>query len=239
MRSRLLRRLRRYSGISANKVVILPSAVGYIQLAVAAAVAIAFFILGYCFNILTRSPEERNIITLQEQVAQLENDLLESGSALTSLEMTRSAKRGLEDELRNVSVELAVVKDDLAYFLRLVPVGTREGEVHLERLSVRSDPNVAGQYRYSVLVGYHAGRHTVGFTGRLQFLLTVERNGQLVQVSWPNAQETGMLSDFQVQTHQWVRKEGIIPLASGDVLKKVELSLLQGNVRRTATSISF
>jgi len=239
MRFKLFQRLRRYSGISAKKLVILPRAVSYVQIAVGLAVAVAFFVLGYWTNILTRSPEEQNVIALRAQVEELESALLEGGGALTSLEMTRSAKRGLEDELRTLSSDLAVAKDDLAYFLQLVPGGTREGEVHLERLSVRSDPNIAGQYRYSVQVGYHAGRQTVGFTGQLQFLLTVERKGQTVQVVWPDAKEADTLSDLQVQTHQWVRKEGVITLASDAVLKKAELLLLQGDVRRATASVTF
>ncbi|MDR1849467.1 MAG: hypothetical protein LBQ75_05465 [Zoogloeaceae bacterium] len=239
MRSRWFRRLHHYSGIRADKLVILPSAIGYYQLAIAAVIAMAFFLLGYGANVITRSPEERNVADLQAKVAELQTSLDESGSALTSLEMTRSAKRGLEDELRSISSDLAVVKDDLAYFLGLVPVGTQAGEVQLERLSIRSDPNIEGQYRYSVLVGYNAGRQTIGFTGRLQFLLDVERNGQKVQIVWPDPKESGMLSDFRVQTHQWVRKEGLISLAPNDVLKKAELLLFQGDVRRTATSVTF
>ncbi|MDR0234574.1 MAG: hypothetical protein LBI31_07235 [Zoogloeaceae bacterium] len=239
MRSSLLHRLRHHSGIRASKLVIRPSAIGYAQIAMGAAGALLFFLLWYGIHVMTRSPEEQNIVALQERIDQLETTLHESGSMLTNLEMTRSANRGLEEELRSVSSDLAVVKDDLAYFLQLVPVGTREGEVRLERLSVRSDPSAMGQYRFSVLVGYHAGRQTTGFTGRLQFRLTLERDGRLVRMNWPDDREAMTRPDFRVQTHQWVRKEGVIILSPGDVLKKAEILLLQGSIQRAAASVTF
>jgi len=239
MHSRLFRQLRRYSGISAKKLIIRPRAVGHLQILLGVLLALTFFLSGYGVHILLRSPEEQAVFALQERVEELEGVLRESGSALTSLEMTRGAKRGLEGELRNISADLVVAKDDLAYFLQLVPVGTREGEVLLERLSVRSDHGVAGQYRFSVLVGYHAGRQTAGFSGRLQFLLTVERDGSPVQIVWPDSQEAGARPDFLVQTHQWTRKEGVLTLSPGDTLKKAELLLLQGNVKRAAASVTF
>ncbi|MCL2021576.1 MAG: hypothetical protein FWG81_05650 [Betaproteobacteria bacterium] len=239
MRFRLFQRLRRDSGIRASKLIIRPRAAGYTQVALGVVAALAFFLAGYGAHVMTRSPEEQDAIALRERVAQLEETLRDGGSALTSLEMTRSAKRGLEEELHNLSGDLAVAKDDLAYFLQLVPVGIREGEVRLERLSVRSDPSVAGQYRFSVLVGYHAGRQTAGFNGRLQFLLSVERDGNLVQVVWPDSREADARPDFLVQTHQWIRKEGVMTLSAGEVLKKAELLLLQGDVRRAAASVTF
>ncbi|MCL2075303.1 MAG: hypothetical protein FWH15_02460 [Betaproteobacteria bacterium] len=234
---RLFQRLHRYSGIRASKLTIRPSAVGYAQVAIGAVGALVIFLLGYGINIMMRSPEEKDIIAMRERIAHLETTLNDSGSEAAKLEMTRSANRGLEEELRNISGDLAIVKDDLAYFLQLVPAGTREGEVRLERLSVRSDPSVAGQYRFSVLIGYHGGRQTAGFAGRLQFLLTVERDGSPVQFVWPDNKDVS--PDFHVKIHQWVRKEGIISLASGDVLKKAELLLLQGDVQRTAASVTF
>ncbi|MDR2636841.1 MAG: hypothetical protein LBB55_00725 [Zoogloeaceae bacterium] len=189
-----------------------------------------------------RSPEEKNAAVLQERIDSLEGRLQEGGgSVLLDLEMAHSARRKLEEDVHTLSGDLATVKDDLAYFLRLVPVGTREGEVRLERFALRPDPNSAGLYRFSVLVGYHAGRQTTEFVGRLQFLLVVERGGKTVRLRWPSDQKVAARPEYQVKTRQWERKEGVLRLAPDDVLKKAELSVIQGaqGTRRVAASITF
>jgi hypothetical protein len=137
--------------------------------------------------------------------------------------------------LKNLSGDLAITKDDLAYFLRLVPIGTQPGEVRLERLSLRADAAVPGQYRFSVFIGYHAGRQTIAFQGYLQFLLTVEQAGAQMQIRWP--EDAG--HTMAIETRQWARKEGILRIPDDATLKKVELRLLQGNVLRATTSAAF
>ncbi|MDR0528672.1 MAG: hypothetical protein LBG69_03555 [Zoogloeaceae bacterium] len=230
---------RRQFGIHARKLEIRSKASWWGYAVFGALSALALMTGYYIFSRAGRTPEEANVEVLQERVRSLEERLHVSGSALTRLEITRSARLELEAELQNLSGSLASAKDDLAYFLRLVPAGTREGEVRLERFTLRPDANTNNRYHFSVLVGYHAGRQTAGFSGYLSFFLTVERQGQALQFRWPESPQTLESSALQVRTYQWERKEGILDLSPNDVLKKAEIRLMQGSTQRAAASVTL
>jgi hypothetical protein len=221
-----------------------PRAIGFAHAALGAALMLLLVVLVVFWMRTTRSPQERDVEILQARLAELEARVLQDDGALTHLEVTHSANRQLTDDLRLQSDELAVLKDDLAYFLNLVPVGVREGEVRLERFVLRPDPlsgdaspATARHYRYSVLAGYHAGRQTLEFVGALQFVLSVTRQGKALELYWP--EQTPLPEAYQVRTRHWVRKEGSLSVAAGDVLNKAELRLVQGNTIQAKASITF
>ncbi len=231
-----LKRFRHHFGIRAQRLEVRPRLAWYAY-AFGGALA-ALFLVGLLFFIshVFRSPETRDVENLRARLAQLESQVLQSGGALTSLEMTSSANRQLSDELRALADDHAVLKDDLAYFLRLVPAGARDGEVRLDRLMLRPDPAVPHRYRYSVYVGYQSGRQPQEFSGTLQFVLTVVRDGREMQLQWP-PQRSGV--DMSVKTRHWSRKDGVLEIAPGDRLKRVDLRLLQGKAVRVTTSVNF
>ncbi|MDR1349448.1 MAG: hypothetical protein LBJ59_01455 [Zoogloeaceae bacterium] len=238
-------RLRRYFGIYASSMEVRPRAIWCAHAALGATGMLLLVALAYFWIQTTRSPQERDVEVLQARLAELEARVLQDDGALTNLEVTHSANRQLSDELRVQSDDQAVLKDDLAYFLNLVPVGTREGEVRLDRFVLRPDPlstytnpATARHYRYSVLAGYHAGRQTLEFTGALQFVLSVTRQGKPLELYWPENQ-TATPEEYQIKTHHWVRKEGVLSMVEGDVLNKAELRLVQGNTIRATATIAF
>ena len=156
--TRKLKRFRHRFGIRAPRLEVRPHFAWYAYASGGALVALFLVAVLFLLSHYFRSPEVRDMETLQARLAQLEGQVLQGGGALTSLEMTSSANRLLSDELRTLADDHAVLKDDLAYLLRLVPVGAREGEVRLDRLMVRPDPVVPHRYRFAVLVGYQSGR---------------------------------------------------------------------------------
>ncbi|MDR1890525.1 MAG: hypothetical protein LBQ81_14355 [Zoogloeaceae bacterium] len=241
---RRLRRLWRNFGIRAARVDIRSHAAWYAYAALGAAVTLAGVLLFYGLWKSLRSPEEQNVESLRARLEELEVRATQDDGVLASnLEMTHSANRQLAGELRVLSDEQTVLKDDLAYFLRLVPVGTREGEVRLDRFvlwpEAAADSGAARRYRYSVLVGYHTGRQTGEFAGTLKFVLTVVHEGQTLQRILPADAKMAAQPEYQVRTHQWVRKEGVLEIAPGDVLKKAELRLVQANRARAVASVTF
>lgn len=233
-----LKRFRHRFGIRAPRLEVRPRFAWYAYAFAGALTALLLVFLLASLSHLFRSPEVRDVEVLRERLAQLEAQVLQGGGAVSSLEMTHSANRLLADELRTLADDQAVLKDDLAYFLRLVPVGTREGEVRLDRLMLRPDPQVAHRYRFSVLVGYQSGRQPQEFDGMLQFSLTVIRDGKELQVPWPEKRQAE-LPEYGVKTRQWLRKEGVLEVAPGDLLKRVKLNLVQGKVVRASATVNF
>ncbi|MDR2679048.1 MAG: hypothetical protein LBB51_06380 [Zoogloeaceae bacterium] len=241
-----IRRLRQYFGIYAKSMEIRPRTTWCAHVALGA-VGMLLLVALVQFGVqMSRSPQEQDAKVLRTRLEELESRAAQGDGVLTSLEIAHNANRQLSDELRVQLSEQAVLKDDLAYFLNLVPAGVREGEVRLERfvlrpdpLSTQTNPAMARHYRYSVLAGYHAGRQTLEFTGTLQFVLFVTRKGQALELRWPENQTTPPPEEYQVKTHHWVRKEGELSVAEGDILNKAELRLLQGNTVRATATITF
>jgi hypothetical protein len=242
---RWLKRPWRHFGIRAAHVVIRSRTAWRAYAAVGAVITLACVLLFYGLGQSLRSPEEQNVARLRARLEELEEAQTAQDDSLlaSNQEITRSADRQLVDELRRLSDEQAVLKDDLAYFLRLVPVGAREGEVRLERFSLwpeaGADLASAQRYRFSVLVGYHTGRQTKAFAGTLKFVLTVVRDGQTLQRILPANAKMAAQPEYQVKTHQWVRKEGVLEIAPGELLKKAELRLVQANTARAVASVTF
>jgi hypothetical protein len=237
-------RLRQYFGIYALSMEVRPRAIWCAHVAVGAIGMLLLMSLVYFWMYATRSPQEQDVEVLRARLAELEARVLQDDGALTSLEVTRSSNRQLADELRVQSDDQAALRDDLAYFLNLVPVGTREGEVRLERFILRPDPlsrtdAAAQHYRYSVLAGYHAGRQTLEFTGTLQFVLSVTRQGKPLELYWPEDKTASPPEAYHVRIRHWMRKEGVLSVAEGDVLNKAELRLVQGNTIRATATITF
>lgn len=241
-----LKRLWQIFGIGAERVEIRSHAAWYADIALGAVGTLVLVLLAYGVWYSQRSPEAVNAESLRARLEALEAQAAEDDGVLAStLEITRSANKQLSDEMRLLSDEQAVLKDDLAYFLRLVPVGTSEGELRLDRFIVRPETvtdaaaGAARRYHYSVLVGYHTGRQTGEFVGTLKFVLTVEQDGKTLQRVLPADATMGALPQYQVKTHQWVRREGVLEVAPDEVLKKVELRLVQANRARAVTSVTF
>ncbi|MGB4467906.1 MAG: DUF6776 family protein [Azovibrio sp.] len=236
--TRKLKRFRHRFGIRAPRLAVRPHFAWYAYALGGALVALLLVAVLLLSSHYFRSSGEPDMETLQARLTQLEGQVQQGGEALTSQEMTSSANRSLSEELRILADDHAMLKDDLAYLLRLVPVGAREGEVRLDRLTVRPDPVVPHRYRFSVLVGYQSGRQPQALSGTLQFVLTVTRNGKELQLQWPERQQS-TAGDYAVTTRHWLRKEGVITLAPGDQLKRVDLKLLQGKSVRAATAVTF
>lgn len=236
--ARRIKRFRHRFGIRAPQLEVRPRFAWYAYAVAGALVALLVVLLVYVLLQASRGAEVRDVETLRERLVLLEQQMVQGDGALTSLEVSNSANRQLTDELRRLADEHAVLQDDLAYFLRLVPAGVRDGETRMDRLVVRPDPLLPGRYRYSLLLGYQSGRQTLEFNGSLQFQLTVVRHGKELRLSLPERRSADM-SAYQVVIRHWLRKEGVLQLEPGDQLKKVEVKLLQGKSVRSSVMVDL
>jgi hypothetical protein len=179
------------------------------------------------------SPED--VPALRARIADLEKLVGESaqGTLSTNLEVTYSANRKLSETVRQLSDSQAVLEEDLSHALRLVPVGVPEGGTRLDRFIVWPDAFSGQLYHYSVLIGYASGRNPQEFQGKLQFVLTVARDGKDVEHVWPTVAAD---PEYTVGVRHWARKTGTLKTLPGDLLKKVELKLMQGERQRASAT---
>jgi len=186
---------------------------------------------------------EVDVAAYEARIVELENVVSQGDGALTNLQVSYSARQQLAEELRDLADRYAALDEDLSYALRLVPVGGPEGSVRLERFTVRTDALSPQVFRFSVLVGYETGRRPQEFSGTLRFVLTTEsKNGQLTQVDWPKLErmsESEYQQGYQIKTRHWARKTGTLEIAPGDVLKKIEVRLMQGDTQRAIATVTL
>lgn len=235
--ARRIKRFRHKFGIRAAQLEVRPRFAWYAYAAAGALAALLLVGLLYFLQQGSRGAEVRDIETLKERLVFLEQQMLQGDGVLTSLEMSNSANRQLKDELRRLADAHAVLQDDLAYVLRLVPPGVKEGETRMDRLVLRPDPLQPGHYRYSLLLGYQSGRQTQEFQGSLQFQLTLLRQGKELRLQLPGREADA--SAYQLSIRHWLRKEGVLVLEPGDQLKKVEVRLLQGKTLRNTAVLDL
>jgi hypothetical protein len=231
------RRFRHYFGIGAPQLEVHSRFAGYAH---ALGGALAAFALVLALSLF---PRERvasldDVSALRARIADLEKliDEGEQGTLSTNLEVTYSANRQLSETVRLLSDNQAVLEDDLSHALRLVPVGASAGGTRLDRFVIWPDAASAQTYHYSVLIGYESGRNPQEFKGRLQFVLTVSREGKEAQRVWPVAKER---QEYEVSVRHWVRKTGTLETLPGDVLRKVELKLMQGAAQRASATATL
>ncbi|MDR2164864.1 MAG: hypothetical protein LBO79_04380 [Zoogloeaceae bacterium] len=184
----------------------------------------------------------QDIDALRARVAELEDVVSQGDGALTNLQVSYSARQQLAEELRDLTDRYAVLEEDLSHALRLVPVGVPEGGARLDRLIVRPDALSTQIWRFSVLVGYESGRQPREFSGTLQLTLTILRDEKPVRISWPNQSRLSGIEyqqGYVVKTRHWARKTGTLELGPGDILKKVEVRLMQGHAQRAVAAVNL
>ncbi|MDR3323722.1 MAG: hypothetical protein LBS89_05925 [Zoogloeaceae bacterium] len=230
-------RFRHYFGIGATQLEV-HSRLAWVAYAASGA-GMALLLVAGAFFLSPRNPAlPQEAATLQARIVHLEQQLEQREATPVEQEVSYSARRQLSEKLGVLTEQQAVLEEDLAYALRLVPVGVPEGGTRLDRLMVWPDAVSNQTYHFSVLVGYTAGRSTQEFNGVLKFTLTVLRDGKTLQLSWPEKNQADH-PEYQVSVRQWTRKTGELEIAPGDVLKKVELKLLQGNVQRALVTVTL
>lgn len=217
---------------------------------VAAVAAIAYFVVNLNQNQVGghfgTDSEHDQVATLSEQVKQVtaERDRYSStaDSAESQLNIQRAAQNQLSDQIKSLENENAKLKEDLAFFEKLLPNNIGAQGITIQRLQV--EQAAAGQLRYRLLAMQgQNGAHE--FAGNLQFLVTVMQQGQSRVIAFPdngntaaaNAGGNGGGADaarFRLSFKYYQRLEGnlVVPMPAGAVIKSVQARVLEkGQVR--------
>lgn len=231
-----LRRFRRRFGMTAPRVAVRTHVAWYwyamALLALVVLVAVSAWWLAKRGEV---SLIENEVASLRSQAQSQEAEIIRlrllTGTEQSAVQMERTAQTQLLARLKQLEQENALLKEDMALFERLVPVDVAESTVKIERLGLLAEPE-AGKYRYRLLVRFQPGKQEKEFKGRLQLTLTTLSGGRESQVNLPAGKEAP--ADYQIDVRNFLRKEGVIALAPGTRVKRIEARILQGgNVRAT------
>ncbi len=170
---------------------------------------------------------------LEQQVAVLteERDSLRAiaNAAESQINIEKATQKQLADQTRRLIEENNRLKDDLAFFEKLLPAKSGRG-VSIRSLSAELiAPN---QIRYRVLI-MQGGKSPPSFVGELQLavMLVAEVEGANAMMVFPQESQAES-SHFALNFRQYQRLEGILILPEGVGVTAVQARVLEkGKIR--------
>ena len=191
-------------------------------------IGLATYDFGMTFAGFRREESDRELAKLNEAIARQQREIGElrsqAAQAERQLEIERATHGDVAKQVKALLDENATLKDDLAFFQSLMPVGAEEGAVSINRF--RLEPGgMPGEYRYRLLL-VHAGQRAKEFRGNLQFVLNVMEGGKAVALSLPQPAERGA-KEFQLNFKFFQRVEGTFKVPPGAVVQSFQVRVFE------------
>jgi len=165
---------------------------------------------------------------LSDEVEKLrqENNALRAQNSASDHRMAieQSTHASLIAQLKTLSDENALLKEDLAFFQTLMNSGEsgREG-ITISRFRIRPG-GLPGEYRYQLLVTQVRTRGRE-FEGHLQFVVDLNRSGQHHAIVIPNSRDAS--KDFDLSFKFYKRVEGSLRLPPEAKVTRVQVRVFE------------
>jgi Sec-independent protein translocase protein TatA len=229
-----IRSLRRRFGIAAPRVAIQTHVAWYwrwltILMVIAVVVGLGWlaFDLGRRYAGFDRGEAEREQARMEELNRKLQDENAavrrEIASAERKLHIELSTQGNLSSQIRALSEENSLLKEDLAFFQTLMASGGDPGGITVNRFRVQRDA-LPGEYRYRLLI-VQSKQRVREFRGHLQFIVDFEEGGKASVITLPA--EGDALKAYNLNFKFYQRVEGTFMLAPGAVVKKVQVRVLE------------
>ena len=231
----VIRQLKRRFGIAAPRVAVRTHAPWYVRwLLLAGGVTCAVALAWYTFDIgrsiagfqSGRAAAEH--AKLSEELAHLRDENDEMRSQLAALErqmqIERSTHGDLAMQMKTLTDENALLKEDLAFFQTLMTSNSESTTgITINRFRVRADA-LPGEYRYQLLVVQSRTRSRE-FQGKLQLVVNVVQDGQAQVLVLPRGEEKAGPYNLSFKFYQ--RVEGVFHVPPEAVVKRVQARVLE------------
>lgn len=178
-------------------------------------------------------PTREHVEALQQQVRELsmEKDRLSALANAAELEINveRATQKQLAAQVHNLTQENIRLKEDLAFFEKLLPSNVSRG-VSIRRL--RAELIAPNQIRYRLLI-MQGGKNPPSFVGELQLalMLTGEGDKAGAMMVFPE-EKAAERQHFLLNFRQYQRVEGVLTLPEGTEVKAVQARVLEdGRIR--------
>jgi hypothetical protein len=230
-----LRRLRHRFGIGAPRLAVNPHVPWYWRalriiavLSISGALALTMYDVGRRFAGYDRSQLDDEIEQMRTRIAELETELPKlraiADSSDARLKIEQTAQRNLARQVRELEADNAQLKEDIAFFENLSAQGHTDDRVTVARFKVESNV-IPGEYRYRVLV-MQGGPRPSEFTGRLQFIVTMQRDRKDVMLVVPD-ETSEPQSAYQITFKRFFRADGVFRVDPNAKVRSVQVRLLE------------
>lgn len=182
-----LARLRKRFGIAAPRVAVrthVPWYLRWLGIVVGVALSLALAAWTYDFGRSMAGLDRDVRDHLASAQAELERSTIELqklrglvNATDSRIAIERAAQKDLAGQVRNLELENARLREELAIFESITSSATRTEPIAIKRLQV--EPNVVpGEYRYHVLLLASTTREVPEFQGRIEFAVSAVENGR-------------------------------------------------------------
>lgn len=154
------------------------------------------------------------------------------------LQIELSAQGNLTGQIRALSEENALLKEDLAFFQTLMASGADPGGVTVNRFRVERDA-LPGEYRYHLLI-VQSKQRVREFRGRLQLIVDYVADGESAVTTFPANGDDEQAYNLRFKFYQ--RVEGTFTLQPEAIVRGVQVRVLKNGdptpVSTQATTLS-
>jgi hypothetical protein len=172
---------------------------------------------------------------LQDENAELRREV---AAMERQLQIELAAQGNLSGQIRALSEENALLKEDLAFFQTLMASGADPGGVTVNRFRVERDA-LPGEYRYRLLI-VQSKQRVREFNGRLQLIVDYVRDGENAVTTFPSEGDEDQAYNLRFKFYQ--RVEGTFTLHPEAVVKGIQVRVLKNGdstpVSTQATTLS-
>lgn len=137
------------------------------------------------------------------------------------LEMERATTGDLAKQVKAISLENAVLKEDLAVFKALMSPAGKDANVNVNRFKVERDV-IPGEYRYRLLVT-QSGQRLHDFHGNLKLVVSLQQEGKKVVMVMPAENDKPHLLNFKF----YQRIEGSFQVAPNAVVDSLQVRIFE------------
>ncbi len=150
-----------------------------------------------------------------------------ANAADSNVQVERTAADRLALQARELELDNARLKSDLAYLETLLPAGDGQSGVAVRGLRVEVD--LAGSQLQIRALVTQGGRIDKDFTGAAQIVLQLSAQGRTVSQLFPDANSAPALREaLKLNFRRAHRVQAVVPLPAGAIVRSVQLRVLAG-----------
>lgn len=172
---------------------------------------------------------------LQDENAKLRKEIV---AMERQLQIELAAQGNVTGQIRALSEENALLKEDLAFFQTLMASGADPGGVTVNRFRVERDA-LPGEYRYRLLI-VQSKQRVREFNGRLQLIVDYVRDNKKAVITFPAEGDNDQAYNLRFKFYQ--RVEGTFTLDPKAEVKEIQVRVLKDGdsvpVSTQATTLS-
>lgn len=179
---------------------------------------------------------QRAIRQVQDLQQQKEALLTQANTAESQLAMERAAKNQLALQFKIQEAENNRLKEDLAFFERMLPLEGKAGSGVAIR-GISAELRSSSQLDYRLLV-MQRGKGANNFEGTLRLAVSVMQNGRAVQLNFPEPKSAD-INNFRLGFRHYQRLEGTLTMPAGAVPRTLQATVLEKGQVRAQQSLNL